>query len=598
MAESINTQNALNSAKGLASRAAGNSAFAGAGGGGNSIFDSGNYFLQKYNDVFHEVDLYLENSGDFTKPKRFFINPAAVLSLVINDMVNDWIVDGYITFMYLPESAPRNQDITGQSKQTPTGMDSVLDAAGSNGTTLQDYEFRGDGFDLLRVMIIPKAKPGPDGQGLSIDSTDYRWKLSYVFSVYEVEDVSDIPGVYGFVSSYMKCLRLKFHDVRHQMLKTSNIEYSTSIPKDQSLIPNRNSEIAKEQGVLYTGDAMRDILNEVLAKQENGGHPEFTIPKEPEKWDKGKAEIFYTSPAQYSAQDDVDYIFSHHVSQKKMESAPNEAEIQDMCLMHTERVEGVGKIDELHLTPVQDFFIKAGKKTAGELYKETFYVTSATVDNNPTTLRKSPEGGDGKNTNFEGFKYGQIMSYSFVDMAAMVNSELFRTTPVYSVDIGKREFKAEFTSNNIVSMKKMFAKTYISKLNSAQDGIENDLFLPVLHKQKKSLNVFPVFTVNGHNTYVRQKNGLHQLLYTGLFQNACIKFKTYGLTSRESGSFIGIEKTSGSLDTDYSNKLFGQWFVVTVDHVFESGAYTNIIHAVKIHRHQKRGSVFESLLEE
>ncbi len=595
----LSTPGIVKSAARTANQAA-STAFSAPGGAGSSgsIFDSGNYFLQKYNDVFHEVDLYLDNSGDFEQPRRFFINPSAVISLVVNDMVNDWIVDGSMTFMYLPESAPRNQAKTGQSQKTPTGMDAVVDAAVSNGKTLEDYEFRGDGYDILRVMIIPKAEPDSAGQGLKIDRGDTKWMLSYAFSIYEVEDVNEIPAIYGLVSSYMKCLKVKFYDIRHHMLKSTNIEYSTAMPKDSKYVPNFNSEIAKTQGVLYTGDTMRDILNEVLAKKENGGHPELTIPEEIEKWDKGKAEIFYTSPAQYSAQDDIDYLFAHHVSEKKLEGAPEDVELNDMCLFHTERSDTFGKLDELHLTPLQDFFAKAGKDGGvGEIYKETFYVTSATEDENVTNISKVPKGGDGKNTNFKSFKYGQIMSYSFVDMSASVNTEIFRTTPVYSVDIGKREFNVEFKTNNILAMKKMFAKTYISKLNSAETGNEEKLFLPIIHKHKQFLNVFPTFSSNGNNQPMRQRNGLHQLLYTGLFQNACIKFRTYGSTLRESGTFIGIDKTEGSEDTDYSNKLFGQWFVVTVDHIFEAGAYMNIIHAVKVHRHKTRKSDFENIIE-
>lgn len=564
------------------------------GNSSGATFDSGNYFNQKFNDVFHEVDLYLDNSGDFKNPRRFFINPAAVLSLVINDAVNDWVVDGYMTFMYLPEEAEREQAKTGQRSNTSTGLEA---AAIENAKTLQDYEFRGDGFDLLRVMVIPKTDPGKDGQGLDISRNDTKWMLSYVFSIYDVEDVNNIPTVQGFVSPYMKCLKVKFHDVRHQMLRTVNIEYSTSIPKDQSLVPNVNSEMAKTQGVLYTGDIMRDILNEVLAKPENGGCEEFKIDGTPDKWDKGKGELFYTSPASYSAQDDLDYVYNHHISIKNMEGAPDGVEFQDMCMLHTERSSVFGKVEELHLTPLQDFFEKAGSESAGEIYKETFYVTSATEEENVTNTKKVPQGGDGKSVNFQSFKYGQIMSYSFVDMSAAINSEMFRTAPVYSVDIGKREFNVEFKGNNISSVKKMFAKTYISKLFANSKGVEEELFLPVIHKNKESLNLFPTWSTNGNNSIVRQKNGLHQLLYTGIFQNACIKFTTYGATLRESGTFIGIERTVGSPDTDYSNKLYGQWFVISVDHVFEGGGYTNVIHAVKLHRFKPRKANFENLLQ-
>ena len=62
--------------------------------GASSRFDSGNYSIQKYNEIFHEIDLYLENSGTFDdpNPKRYHINPAAVIGLQIRDTVNDWVV--------------------------------------------------------------------------------------------------------------------------------------------------------------------------------------------------------------------------------------------------------------------------------------------------------------------------------------------------------------------------------------------------------------------------------------------------------------------------------------------------------------------------
>lgn len=70
-----------------------------------------------------------------------------------------------------------------------------------------------------------------------------------------------------------------------------------------------------------------------------------------------------------------------------------------------------------------------------------------------------------------------------------------------------------------------------------------------------------------------------------------------GLTLRESGMFIGIDKSDGCSKNDYNNKLFGQWFVIKVDHIFEAGLYVNMIYAVKIHRHANQETKFESLLE-
>lgn len=557
---------------------------------GSSVFDSGNYAEQKYNDNYHLVDLYLENSGDFKAPQRYHINPAAVQGLMIRDTVNDWVTDGSMTFFYLPEKAPDKNE-TGQNKSTFIG--SFLKAAKENGKALDSYNFRGDGYDLLRVMVMPKSAPGPYGDGVAVNQNNTKWMLSYVFSIYDVEDVNEVPALQGMASAFMKCLKVHFHDVRYQMLQTINLEYSTSTPKDTALVPNFESEIAKKMGVLYTGDVMRDILNEALAKPENGGCPEFKV--EETNWDKGKGEIFYTSPAQYTAHDDLEYVYSNHVSTKELKH-DTELSLNDLCMLHTNRGKKFGDIEELHLTSLMDFFEKAGSgaSSPGELQKEHFFVTSHTGEKTATNLHRAPIGGNATDIDLKTFKYGQIISYSFVDMSPSVNSNLFCSAPVYSVDIGKREFNIEFKGNDIETVRKTIAKSYISKLY--KEGNEEKLFLPTIHKSKKDLNMFPNFSLNSNNPVARLKNSFHTLLYTGLFQNACICFKTYGLTLRESGTFIGIDKTDGCNDNDFNNKLFGQWFVVQVNHLFEAGAYMNEIYAVKLHRFKEASEQFKETL--
>lgn len=563
---------------------------------GTSIFDSGKYFEQDYNGTLYDVDLYLENSGTFKNPKRFFINPAGVLGLMIRDTVNDWVADGYLTFIYSTNPLPDiSSKRTGQPKSTATN--GITKAAADNGNTLKHYQFRGDGYDLLRVMIMPKIKPVREdskGDDVQISKNNTKWMLSYVFSIYDVEDVYNVKELEGLGTDNFKCLKLHFHDLRHQMIQTINLEYSTSEPKDTSLKPNFESDNYKGLGILNTGDVLRDIFNEVIANPTNGGIEEFKI--DPSNWDKGQTEIFYTSPASYSAEDDIEYVYGNHVSEKKI-FEDNGVQFHDICLLHTERGKNLGSIEEMHLTPISSFFEKAGKEASspGPLQKEHFFVTSTTVENGPTKLFRAPMGGNNSSdVDFKAFKFGQIMSYSFVDMSPDVNSNVFRTSPVYSVDIKNREFNIEFKGNDIETARKVISNAYIKQLY--KKGAEEDLFLPTIHKNKQNLNMFPTFTLNGQNATARCKNTFHNLLYTGLFQNACICFRTLGLSLRESGTFIGIDKTDGCESTDYNNKLYGQWFVVQVNHYFEAGAYMNEIYAIKIHRFEKASQTFEETI--
>ena len=556
-----------------------------------SRFDSGaeNYIIQKYNQNEYEMELYLDNTGTMDKEnrKRFFINPAAILGLSIVDTVTNWSASGSLSFMYIPEKVDQSEAAnTGQNANT------AVKGAIENGKMLSHYQFRGDGYDLLRVMIAPKfAVKDKASSDAAIEATkdNPEWVLSYLFSIYDIQDVHDIPELKGPTAPYLKCLKLSFHDVRYQMLKTTNIEYSTA---DKSTTPDRK---------ILTSTAMADIINQSIGDEEKGGCEEFKVVDQPPDWDTAKSQIFYTSPAAYSALDDLEYIYANNVSNTEVKGNP-ELILNDLALLHTNRPKAYNELEPIVLTPLSQFFEKAGKgeNEPGELQKEHLFLTAHTSEENETGMltRRAPMGGNDKTIDVKTFKFGQIISYGLVDMSPDFNSNTFRTTPVYSVDIGKRVFNVQFKGNDVDNAKNIIAGTYIEQLYKA--GTSKDLFLPVIHKTKKDLNVFPTFSLNGdddaNGLLLRQKNAFHVLLYSGLFQNTCITFKTMGCSLRESGTFIGIDRTQGCQNNDYNNKLFGQWFVVKVEHIFEAGAYLNRIYAIKIHRHDKLIDDFDGRL--
>lgn len=560
-----------------------------------SSFSSGETFEQKYNELFHNVELYLDNSGSMNggEDNRFSINPSAVLNLSISDTVNDWVVDGSLLFMYLPEDAEINPKKAGQNAKTK------IQGAKDNGGVLKSYQFRGDGFDILRVMIAPKATSGDGTNTLSIKENDPAWTLSYVFSIYDVEDVSNVPGLNGYLSTYMKCIKLHFRDIRYHILRTTNIEYSTTNNSEAVFDPKYDSVDARKQtgGVLKTGTAMLEVLNEVLTNPETGTLEFLQI--NDEDWDEGQTEIFYTSPAEYSALDDFEYLYAHHLASDSLDGTDS----YDLCLLHTKKAEQASYVEPICLTPIKKFFEEAGngEGSPGKLQVEHFFVTTQTEEftqsgggASAVAQYKAPIGGNGTTVDIKTSKYGQILAYSFVDMSADVNSTIFTSTPVYSVNINERKFKIEFEGNEVDTARKAISEAYIKQLYKQGSG--DSLFLPTLHKSKEKANVFPAFSLHGDNEFVRQKKGIGNLIYTGLFQNACICFKALGLTIRESGTFIGVDKIEGSEDNDYNNKLYGQYFVVKVDHIFEAGAYTNVIWAIKIHRFKESSVSFGEIL--
>ena len=548
-----------------------------------STYSGSKRFQQRYNDLLYNIDLYLDNSNQLasaSEANRYYINPAAVLNLTIDSALTNWVTEGSITFMYLPDDATGKQhDLYGQ------GSSSYVQGAKENNELLKSYQFRADGFDVLRIALYPMSSPTDKnanelGDTLEIAPEDPKWTLSHLFSVYEVQDVNDIPGIKGPLASYMKCIKLFFRDLRYQILQTTNIEYSTSLSPDGSSDTGLANGYAPQK-TLQTGSILKEILIKVLGDSTNGGDPSF----EPvtSDWEPGASEIFYTSPAQWSAMDDVNYVLGQHVSSTDLADG-----IKDVSLLYTKRSNTKTFIDDLCLGPISKFFETAleGDKPGVDQI-EHFFVTSHTDSKNQANKKYMSPFSDGTDRDLKTFKYGQIISYSFVDMSPEINSALFTSTPVYSVDIGKRIFEAKFTNNTPEAAREAIGNSYITKVFN-EGGSPTQLFLPTIHQQKKSRNMFPAFSLNGEqleqSAITRQKNGISQLLYTGLFQNACICFTTFGLTHREPGKFIAIDKADKAEDTDYNNKVFGQWFILRVVHSFEAGAYMNAIYAIKLHR--------------
>lgn len=561
-----------------------------------SVFDKpdGNYPIYQFNGIDHEVTIFLDNSGGFEgkEETRFYINPGAIIGLNIKDSFNDWVAGGSMTFMMCPEGDPNV--FTVENLFSDQGRKTILKGITSLDRTTINYNFRADGYDLLRVLIMPKSSGranafGPNSDIVNVNKSDTRWMISHVFSIIDIQDVNDIPGLDGPLGSYIKCYKLTFHDVRWQMLRTTNLEYSTALPVG-GFASDINNKIAPGQGVLYTGEALQDVFNSTFKQNKC---PEFEIPGDWFDWDKGSSQIFYTSPANYTAADDTEYIYNQHVSSAKLQAGSkyNSVVANDISILHTNKAPRFGHIDALCLTPMQAFFdnaCEARGAAPGALQYEHFFVNSFTEEKKSVkNLMQAPVGDANSDRDLKTTKYGEIVSYSFVDISPEVNSVRLNSKSVHTTSIKNKSFTVEADQHNIGFARSVIANTYISKLYRYKNSEQNieDLYLPTLHANKETNNIFPVYCLNGDNNYeARTRIGLHDLLYTGVFQNACICFKVFGLTLRQSGVFIGIDKAEGCADNDYNNKLFGQWFVTKVEHVFQGGAYVNIIYAIKIHK--------------
>lgn len=550
-------------------------------------------FETKFNEVNHTVELYLDSSDGESDNSvyKYPINPNAVVNLTIEDTLSDWIIKGHLTFFYNPEAGTGDIDyFLGQNKDATTGINLP--------EPKPFYVFRNDGKDRLRVRIIPNLndtniQTQTTLQGLVINDRKH-WSLSHVFNIYDIEDIGNLPGAQNAASTSLKCLKIYFWDEWYQKMVTNHIEYSTARSnKDQKL---------------KTGIAMKEIIEKGL-KNYAGSFLDTTDgqPINEEEWEEGSSEIFFTTPTQTNAYDSLMYVYEKHTSENSLPIAPSPTlgmavkdKAYDFSLLIKERGPDEYSVGQLTLKPVSNFFKQAGnsENSPGQYQIEHFFVQSYGDNKKTPKPYRAPFTKEASDViDFKSLKYSTISNYRFVDIAAVMNFSNFCTTPVYSFDFKNRMYNIEFGANSVETARKFISEKYIKELYINSRGDTEKLFLITLDndkKQKHNTNIKPAFSLYGDDEDfgIRQTEGLKKLLYCGLFQNACINFKTLGLSFREPGRFIAIDKTEGVEDGDFPDKFYGQWFVINVKHVFETELYYNEITAVKIYRFNEQSFKF------
>lgn len=556
-------------------------------------------FLTSLNQIKHEFELYLDTGAGELSDRIRPISPNSIVNLTIEDSLANWAVRGTLTIFYSQEV----EDVFFNSSITQ-----YLDPQNANISALKSigYNFRNDGNDLLRIRIAPRLNDANLINESILKITDpVHWSLSYLFSVYDIEDIDLPPGAQNQASATLKCLKLYFWDSWYQKLNSRILQYSTGLSTSSNAEEDIRQGIVDNPGTIFTGEAIKEIINLGLGrdtKQENYNSFSFrdldpslkvtdgAIKEDSEFWDNGAAKIFYTAPADATAYDSLMYILNKHVSST---STPDQTgtPLYDISLLMKERGPSETDIGQLTLRPLTSFFKKAGNApTEPKEYQiEHFFLQSYGDKESGSKMLRSPVNQEDSDViDFTSSKYSTITNYRFVDICALTNTVDFSNKPVHSYDFKNRTFNIEFKNNSVKTARNFMNKQYIEQLYRNPKSDTDDIFLIELDKDKDKLNTRPVFSLHGDNPLLRQTDGIHRLLHTGLFQNTAINFRALGLTNREPGRFIAIDKTEGVEQGSFEDKFFGQWFVINVRHVIESEIYYNDITAIKLHRFQNK----------
>ena len=511
---------------------------------------STNYVSQySLNNHLHDIELFIVNNSGI-----YPIAPTAIVALTIENSLSNWVLNGDLTVYYNNELAEHF----------------------GNG-----FNFRNDGEDILRLRLVPVDLKIPGKSSLNLSKE--IWEINCMFSIYNMEDVTVPGGGNSQADSLKKYRKFHFWDIRYQKMLAKNIEYSTATSDLLTFNKGLKGTYSDDSRSLDTNLAIYDIIKKSLNNDKllskTGAEQDPA-----NNWEQGATKVFYTSPVGSNAYEDLMYVYSRHVS----ESGKSLETVHDYSILDIER--GDGDLGHFTLRPLSKYFEKSTSNgQPGEYQLEHFFL-QANVQSTGIGLYRAPINTGTSTTRDIKLKgYNSILKYEFIDIAPVVNSKVFVTTPVYSVDFKKRQFNVEFKNNSVNTAKKFFEDNYINSLFKRSAVLGNTFLLDQDTDEKtKNLSINPIFSLYGDSAsgLLRNPDGIHQLIRTGLFQNTCINFTTLGLTMREPGTFIAIDRPEGSKDNTIDDKLCGQWFVINVMHTITNGAYYNNITAVKINRYQ------------
>ena len=502
--------------------------------------------LEQFDDRRFKFGVYLVNQDN----RAVKIRKGSIEELVIVDDITEWFHHGHITFLNPDDVFERAQEQL------------LNDGENLNETkTFLPYRFRGDGRDMLYVHMEPYIAQSEGEPQRELDSPVHT--IKFLFSVYATEDISDPRG-----KRYKK-QKMYFHDYRLQQLREKSTYYSTAknlfTIGDRDVVQQPVTQLNDEQRSKQTGEILQDLLASALVDTDTKGL--FSS-----RWEFGDQSILYTSPSEFKAIDDLNYILDRHMSGSTYGNQP--------CILKLQRT-----TERWELLPITRYFELATNNRGPGAYQDEYFLLSFDSEADPANP-VPPERktfGSGKRSGMINLHYPDISiidDYTFSEINGVDCQEILNSVIVHRYDEKNKEFSTDMSTGNTKSYRNDFQGLFIKNTYGGENGSGYTSWLSDTTKES-NLNIEVVSSWSEDKTKSLTV-GRNKKLLSALLLGNSINFTSRGNTSRRTGVFIAIDRDNNYIDSEYEEKVLGQYFVTRVIHKISStGEYTNNIIGVK-----------------
>ena len=247
-----------------------------------------------FNNAPHDFEMYLDNGT-----QTLGLNPQAIVYMTIDDSLSKWYITGELVIEYSYE-------------HTENG------ALHSEG--LESYVFRNDGFDFLKIYVLPTEPVYWKGEKQNNNDTfhyadlpQHLLELNLWMSIYSVEDL-ETPVDSDMLKTVIRYKKFYFRDYRYQKMLTTIPEYSSALSPELASVPSTAPDEARS---LLTGKILREIIKKLEVDDDKLKHTALDLPSpKPEQWDEGGTAIFVTTGATETMSELVDYVLDKHVAKE------------------------------------------------------------------------------------------------------------------------------------------------------------------------------------------------------------------------------------------------------------------------------------------
>lgn len=475
-----------------------------------------------------------------------FVNPdGSVLPLSKNDVKRLTINDNVFNPFNVSSISFKDNDNSFQRLKTDKSQAELTPEL----NILNGFNFRGDGRDFLFIEILP-VENVDDPYGVQGD--DYNKVFGYRNLYVCVDDNS-----YDDNGDTIKTFNLLDFDEK-LLRERKSFFSSTSLVKSDTpafLLSNKDREVE-------TGKCIKALLKDTLIAKSYDQIVDTVDDNTPD-FEDGISRVFYTAPANNTALDDLNYLYSKHVS--------NNTE-NDFSILKKDNY-----TNKYTLKSVNDLFNNAynDDDSAGLYNLEKIIITGSSdsgslIQNSKKTPMTIASFGE----------FSEVKNIKFFNTDSLLNSNKLVTKVLHSYNFNDKEFNVEKADTDIVNVRSVFGKNYVGNMK----GDSNNPFPNFLINQSKSINLSFVndYSFYGENSKVRLGEGLNSILKSSLVSNLAVEITVKGQMFRKTGRFISLDREGQYVDNLFDDKFLGIYFIVDVDHQFINDTdYVNKILAVK-----------------